>query len=122
MTEKPTNAFILGLIGGILVLVGGIGNAVCGTICRSLMASISPSYGAAFALFMYMGLISGIAIIVGSVIMHNEDPASIRKGSIITLIFSVIALIFGVFPVLNPLSVIGAILAGVGGYLGYSAQ
>jgi len=122
---KPETAFILSLIGGILMLVGGLissfwfmsGGLGLGGMMggfggmmggyQSMMGSFGVSFGLMAGLSL-IGLISGILVIVGA-LMLNARPTEHTAWGMIILVFSIISLvgIGGFF--------IGAILGIVGG-------
>jgi uncharacterized membrane protein SirB2 len=83
MSEKPTTAFILPLIGGTLVLLGGLVWAALGTLI-----TIFTSLG----FLLYAFLIFGIIITIGAA-MINSNPSSAHSWSIVILILGVISLI-----------------------------
>ena len=99
MSEKPTTAFILSLIGGILVLLGGLIWAAVGTLIAFLFA------GLGFLLWAF--LIFGITIIIGAV-MINSNPSSAHSWGVVILVLGVLSL-FGI------VTALGGILAIIGG-------
>lgn len=110
-----TAPFVLGLIGGILILIVGliasIAGAVLGGIAGGLIGAggLGAAIGAAVGIW---GIIVGILIIIGSVMMRGKNA---KAGSVLTLIFGIL----GFFtPALG--LVIGPILAIVGGAIGIS--
>ncbi len=103
-TEKPTTAFILSLIGGIFVLLGGLIWAAIGTFIAFL------SYGAGFLLYVF--LLFGIIIIIGAV-MFNSNPGTARTWGIVILIL-------GIFSLVGVITALGGILSIVGGALALS--
>lgn len=109
MTEKPTAAFVLGLIGGIFLLLG----AVLFGVAAAFVASI-PGLGGAFAALAAVGFLCAILVLVGSVMLYSKPEGHTMWG-VITLVFAIIGFgpwnIFGGF-------VIGSILAIIGGALG----
>lgn len=102
MEEKPTAAFVLSLIGGIFVLLGGIWWAIVGAIIAIFTAGAGAILGI-FAIF-------GIIIIIGSVMMYNQ-ATSAKTWGIIILILGIISLIGIVTAFGGLLSIIGGILA-----------
>ncbi|MEM2025603.1 MAG: hypothetical protein QXW94_04865 [Desulfurococcaceae archaeon] len=116
MAEKPTAAFALALVGGILILIAGLVAAVIGTI-GGLIASLVPVIegfaGGLIIALAELGFIMGILVIIGAVMINSGVPSEVRTGSILVIIFSVLSLITcgGGF-------IIGFILALVGGILG----
>lgn len=110
--EKPTAAFILSLIGGVFILVGGVGYAYFGAICGGLVGMFAPGMGALIFLYMALGLICGIVVIIGAIMINSADPSKVKTGSILVLVFSIISLISGGG------YYVGVILGIVGGILG----
>ena len=100
MSEKPTTAFILSLIGGILVLLGGLIWAAVGTVIAFFFVA-----GLGFLLWAF--LIFGIIIIIGAV-MINSNPSSAHSWGIVKLILGVLSL-------LGVVTALGGILAIIGG-------
>ncbi len=103
-SEKPSTAFILSLIGGIFVLLGGLIWAAIGTFVAFL------SFGAGFLLYVF--LIFGIIIIIGA-FMFNSNPASARTWGIVILLL-------GIFSLVGVITALGGILSIVGGALALS--
>ncbi|MEM4717518.1 MAG: hypothetical protein QXE81_02005 [Desulfurococcaceae archaeon] len=109
MSEKPTAAFVLSLVGGIFVILGSILVLVAG----GLIGELVPMVGGLFALAGGVGLIFGILIVVGAVMINSGEPGKVKKGSILVLILSILSLFLaggGFF--------IGFILGLIGGILG----
>ena len=104
MKEKPTAAYILSLIGGILGLIGGIALLVI----SMFVAGVATGVAASFIIAVYMGI--GIwSIICSSIVIFaamrlNEEPWEHQKWGIIILVFSVV----GIWSLLG---LIGGILA-----------
>lgn len=103
MSEKPTTAFLLSLIGGIFVLLGGLLWAALGTLL---------AFFTGLGFLLYAFLLFGIVIIVGSV-MLNSKPRSAKTWGIVILILGVLSL-FGI------VTTLGGILAIAGGALALS--
>lgn len=119
-------AFILSLIGGILILLNGAMSLMMLTYYggdfgwmwsmmggyQGMMGSLGFPFGSFLGL-MIVGLICGIIVTVGAV-MLNSRPAEHRSWGIVILIFSVISFLgMGGF-------YIGAILGVAGGALALS--
>jgi len=102
--EKPTNAFIVSLIGGIFVLLGGLVWAAVGTFVALF------TLGAGFLLYVF--LLFGIIIIAGSVALNN-NPSSAHAWGIVILILGILSL-FGV------ITALGGIISIAGGALALS--
>jgi len=104
--EKPTAAFVLSLIGGILILLGGI-----------FRASVSIFFGWLRGLIVilgFLGLIFGTIVIIGAIMIHSGEKDKVRTGSILVLIFSILSLFVGG----RGGFIIGFILGLVGSILG----
>jgi len=103
MSDRPTTAYILSLIGGIFVLLGGVLWALVGTLIAFLTG---------FGFLLWAFLIFGIIIIIGAVSM-NSNPNSTHTWGIVILVLGVISL-FGV------VTALGGLLAIIGGALALS--
>ena len=101
MSDKPTAAFVLSLIGGIFILLGGVALAV----------GFSFLFGGIGAIFGIVGAIFGLIVILGSVMLYQK-PQSHTMWGVIILILSIIAFpaAWG-FGIGSLLAFIGAILA-----------
>lgn len=119
--ERPAAAFILSLVGGVLILVAGLFGLVAwtawgrigywggwGWMMRPWMMGWWMPW--AWAAFSLIGLVSGIIIIVGAVMLQSR-PAEAQTWGVLILVFSVIS-IFGTGGF-----VLGAILGIIGGIL-----
>jgi hypothetical protein len=102
MEDKPTAAFIVSLIGGILVLLGGLVLALIGTVIAFI------TFG--FGLILWIFVIFGVLIIIGALAM-NSNPGSAKTWGIVILILGVISLFGGITAVGGLLAIIGGILA-----------
>ncbi len=114
MGEKPTAAFVLSLIGGILILLSGLAVAlVFGIIGAgvSMVPGMAP-LGGAIALMGALGLIFGILVIVGAVMINSGVQSKVKTGSIVVLVFSILSLftVGGGFLIGFILGLIGSIL------------
>ena len=131
-TAEPTVAFILSLIGGIFILLGGGMMSMMGSFGYGMMNGYSsyggmmggygwgygPGFGMMrgygyFGMFGLVELIFGIAVIVGAIMLHH-NPAEHSKWGLIILIFSILSIFgsaMGGFGVGLVLGVIGGILA-----------
>ena len=122
-------AFILSLIGGILILIGGIASSMWfmlgGSNFWGMMGGIGgmmggwgmmDGYGFPFGFmggFSFVALIAGIFVIIGAV-MLNARPAEHVTWGVVVLVFSIISFVgMGGF-------VLGALLGIVGGALALS--
>jgi hypothetical protein len=122
MTGDSTGAFIVSLIGGILMLASGLFVAFLGSICgASLSVCGASGAGNTIKIIYSLGLISSIPVLIGSLFINKGDSDSLRKGSILVLIFGVLGLVFGAWGELL-LMIIGSVLALIGGYMGYTLK
>lgn len=112
--DKPTAAFVLSLIAGVLIVMCGMGYAVLGAVCGSIASMAPGGGGAGAAIFLYMalGLLSGIIVIAGAVMINKAEPDNVKKGSILVVVFSIVSLVSGGG------FYIGTILGIIGGVLG----
>jgi hypothetical protein len=102
--EIPVAAFILSLIGAILILINGLAVAAAGAFMIWI-----PIAGAAIIL---IGLGLSVPVMMGAILMYSKDKSRVMTGSIIVLIFSIISLFIGGG------FIIGFILCLVGSILG----
>jgi len=121
--EKPTTAYILSLIAGILMLLGGGMGTYSGMMGgRSMMGGYNmmgpsmmgyPSWGFGMG-FGVFGLIFGIVVIFGAIMLDSKPKEHKTWGTII-LVFSILSILGGMggFG-------IGAILGIIGGALAIS--
>jgi uncharacterized membrane protein len=93
LAEKPTTAFVVSLIGGILEILLGIAVAARWTV---LVPGMDVTFGAYF-------IILGLIMILGAVMMYNK-PSSAHTWGIIIVVLSIIS-------GLNIITLIGGILA-----------
>jgi hypothetical protein len=93
--EKPTGAFVLSLIGGILGLIIGIGLLILGVVSAGVLG-YGGYYGYTAALMLFAGLgIWGIitaTIVIACAVKLNSHPLEHTKWSTIILVFSIIGL------------------------------
>ncbi|MEM1746142.1 MAG: hypothetical protein QXW03_05495, partial [Candidatus Nezhaarchaeales archaeon] len=101
--EKPTTAFVLSLIGGILILVNGVAAAIFVTVSVTAIVSLPgqalcPICDLIAGLMMaiaILALAAGVLVILGSVMINSGVPRKVRTGSILVVVFSVISLVVG---------------------------
>ena len=121
--EKPVAPFILGLLGGILILLGafvmsmftfGTGN-IMGMM--GMMSGTMGGFGGVMAMMMgysfaftIVGLASGAFVILGSVMLYNR-PSESQIWSVLILAFSLLSILgaMGGFMVGLLLGVLGAV-------------
>lgn len=73
MGERPTAAFVLSLLAGILYLIAGIAVAAIASI-----ALLIPFAGGFIFAVGLIGLVSGILMIYGASKMNSEDKGQVR--------------------------------------------
>jgi len=135
--EKPTIAFILSLIGGVFILLGGgmmsmlgmmgsygfggMMNGYWGNSGYGMMNGYwsNPGYGmmgrfgVAFGILGLVGALFGIIVIISALMLYNH-PADHSKWSIVILIFSILSIFgsaMGGFGVGLILGVLGGVFA-----------
>ncbi len=124
--ERPSTAFILSLIGGIFILLGGgmmfiLGwHAFCGlTSCSNFGGMMGPGFGMmgglglGFGFLGMLGLIFGVIVIV-SAFMLNSKPEQHSTWGTLIVIFSVLSIFGGAMGGFG----IGLVLGLIGGILG----
>jgi len=101
LAEKPTAAFVLSLIGGIIMLFV----AILATVGFSVV------FGGAGALIGIVGVVFGLIVIIGGVMLYQK-PASHTMWGVIILILAIVDFpgVWG-FGIGSLLAFIGAILA-----------
>ncbi|HUC38658.1 MAG TPA: DUF6114 domain-containing protein [Candidatus Acidoferrum sp.] len=135
--NKPTAAFILILIGGLIVLIGAALTLATSALLGKLSTGASPfptnstnstiinataslsslgsgALSSAAVVTEILGIISlaaGVIMIISSVMLYSTDPKRVRLWSTIALIFSIISLTtLGGFIIGFILGLIGSIL------------
>jgi hypothetical protein len=95
--EKPTKAFKLSLIAGILILINttllGIVTTWFPTVLPTLPGSTANDTTLLYRLTV-VGLICGIFVLLGAILLHNK-PANKRAWGIMIIIFSIPSIITG---------------------------
>ena len=113
--EKPTAAFVLGLIGGIIVILEAIFlfvvDVILGSMISQLPVGMPIDLGGLFAILAAIVLLFGLIMFIASVVMYAR-PQMLVAGGVILLVFSIIGRIFAAGFYL------GAVLGLVGGILG----
>lgn len=98
-------AYILSLVGGIIVLIGGL--VTLGA--AGVVGAFLPLFTGAVLAAGIVGLVVGIVIIWGATMMKQKGKQ--RTGSILVLVFSIISLfVGGGFFIGFILALIGAII------------
>ncbi|MEM3383061.1 MAG: hypothetical protein QXL52_04540 [Nitrososphaerales archaeon] len=114
MAEKPTAAFILSLIGAILIILDGLWVAIAFSILGGISFML-PGLELLGGLFLIIGVVAivlGVLTLVGAFMMNTSNKNKVKTGAILVLIFSIISLIVGGG------FIIGFILCLVGSILG----
>lgn len=107
----PSAAFILSLIGGILIILDAIVVAAAAAIVGAAIAGVLPGLGALLIALAVVGLIFGIIILIGAFQLRSH-PESAKMWGIVILILSLISFIGGGGFYLGAiLGIIGGILA-----------
>jgi hypothetical protein len=106
----PVAAFVLTLIGGILILLDGLYVAAIAAFIGSVVGAFFPGLGLLIIALGVIALLFGLIILVGAIQMHSH-PQSAKTWGIIVLILALISFVGGGGFYL------GAILAIVGGIL-----
>jgi hypothetical protein len=126
-TERPTAAFLLSLVGGIFILLGGGVMSMFGPFgfgsmmggYRGMMGGYYSGYGYGmmggfgFGMFGILGLIFGIIVII-SAFMLNSKPQEHSTWGVLIVIFSVLSIFGGTMGGFG----VGLILGLIGGILG----
>ncbi len=120
--EKPTTAFILSLIAGVLIVLGGaMGSIFMGIMggmyggWRGMMGGYGmmggPGWGFGMG-FGVLGLIMGIVVIFGAIMLVSR-PQEHKTWGIVILVFSILSVIGGMggFGIGMFLGIIGGALA-----------
>jgi hypothetical protein len=129
--ERPTAAFVLSLIAGIFIVLGGGMRSMMGSFFGPYGYGImggyggfgmmgygysgygyGPTSGLGFGLFGVLGLVFGVIVIV-SAIMLNSRPMEHSTWGVLIVIFSVLSIFGGAIGGLG----VGLILGVVGGVL-----
>jgi hypothetical protein len=113
--EIPTVAFILSLVGGLIILISGIvflmiGAAFMGSMMGALVPGLTGLVSSVIAGLGIWGLICGVIILLGAYMIYTR-PDTHGMWGIIILVFSLLSFIEGGG------YIIGAILGIVGGIL-----
>jgi hypothetical protein len=128
--EKPTAAFVLSLVAGIFILLGGGMMSMLGSFMGQYGFGMMGGYGgfggmmgygrypfgvmgAAFGVLGVLGLVFGVIVII-SALMLNKKPAEHSPWGTVIVVFSVLS-IFG--SAMGGFGV-GLILGLIGGILG----
>ena len=114
MSDKPTAAMVLSLIGGIFVILGGAFIAFVGSLVASFgyLANGGTTGGAAVTAVGVVGIIMGLIMVVGSFMLYSK-PTSAKMWGVVVLVLSIISWVtaLGGFFIGFLLGLIGGILA-----------
>lgn len=114
--ERPTTAFVLSLVGGVFILLGGGMMSTIGSFGFGGMMGFGGMGGmmgwTGFGLFGILGLIFG-AIVVISAIMLNSKPQEHATWGTLIVLFSVLSIFGGAMGGFG----VGLILGLIGGVL-----
>jgi hypothetical protein len=122
--ERPTAAFVLSLIGGIFILLGGGMMSMLGYEFRGMMSSyggwgygmMKPSFGMmglAFGAMGILGLVFGVIVIISAIMLNSKPQEHTTWGTLI-VIFSVLSIVgsaMGGFGIGLVLGLVGGVLA-----------
>jgi hypothetical protein len=120
-SEKPTSAFVLSLIAGILIAVSGIVLGVISELISKRIGNImiAESSFITFASIAYpiagLKIIMGAIVIIGATTLFKSELLRMAWG-VAVLVLSIIALMFSIVPP-GPIGLIGAVLGIIGGAL-----
>ena len=111
MTDKPTAAMVLSLIGGVFILLGGAVIALAASLISSLGVPGTGGVGGVVAALGAVGVIFGLIIILGAVMMYS-NPQRHTMWGVVILILSILSWVTSAAGF-----VIGFILGLIGGIL-----
>jgi len=115
MAEKPTTAFVLSLIGGVLILINAIMMFVGAVIFVTFAGAVPEAgalAGAIVVLYGLGGLVIGILVVVGAIMINSGKPGKVRAWSIVVIVLSIVSILIGGG------FIVGLVLGVVGGILG----
>jgi hypothetical protein len=103
--EKPSAAYVLSLVGGIFVVIGGLATAAIGAVFTFMIGGIGGIFGV-------LGIVWGILIIYFATRL-NSDPAGHSTSGALIIVFSLLSWFGGLggFFIGFLLALIGGILA-----------
>ncbi len=117
-SEKPTNAFTLSLVAGILIVANAVALGVVAKWFPGIMPTLPGSSGNDPMLLIELaavGLIFGIIVLLGALMLYAK-PANKKEWGIMIIIFSIPSVIMGGG------FIIGFILGIMGGKLALSRK
>jgi len=98
MAEKPTTAFMLSLIRGMLILARAMMTLIGIAVFATVTGAIPMAREVASAIVMVYGLaalVVGISVIVSAIMINSGNPIRVRAWSIVVIVFSVTSMVFG---------------------------
>lgn len=111
MAEKPTAAFILSLIGAILILIEGLVISVFVSIIGAAVGIFHHMFGGLVIVIGLAALSIGIVILIGAFMINSEDKSRVMTGSVLVLVLAIIGFfIGGGFYIGSILCIVGSIL------------
>lgn len=91
--EKPTAAYLLVMIGGVFVLLGGFMTIVFGDLFGGMMLRFGyPAMTGIFSVLWIIGIISGLLMIISASRINSPKKSVVTEWSVIALVFSMISL------------------------------
>ena len=115
--ERPTAAFVLSLIGGVFILLGGGTVTITGSYGFGMMGRFGGMdygmMGPALGMMGILGLVFGAIVIIGAIMLNSKPEENTTWGTLIVL-FSVLSIFGGAmggFGIGLILSLIGGVLA-----------
>jgi hypothetical protein len=118
--QKPTVAFVLSLLAGVFIIVGGGARAMMGALIgryrrysgmmvgHGVFARMMRGLGIGFRLIEFVGVVFGIMVIVSALMLYSRPSGHTAWGALI-LVFSVLSVFGSIFGFV--LGIIGGILA-----------
>ena len=85
MGKKPTTAFVLSLVGGIIICLIAIFISFIGTLITSVLG-----LGGSGAIIGLFGITCSVAVMVGAIMLYNR-PQQHLMWSIIVIVFSILS-------------------------------
>ncbi len=90
MAEKPTAAFVLSLIAGILALLFGIVIFAAASVVGSMLAGSFGNLGGIVTALGAWWLIAGIIILIGAIMINSGERGKVKTGGILVIVFSIL--------------------------------
>jgi len=118
MEDKPTAAFILALIGGVLIFLGTLSSFILNIVLINIFSRLglpgtSPINIAPFVALGLWGAVCGTLTVAGALWINTGEKPKVKRGSILVLVFSILSWIGAEGGL-----VIGFILCLIGAILG----